>query len=570
MAFPVNNSSSGASLTATEEFFLVKGGRYVVTAGLASGTIGTATIQYLDASGAWVDYTNSDGTLPYQGIINVPQSGYVRWEISGGVSPVVDVDFAQQRTADLTGDPTDVGGVDGEGGGITNPTAFKTELGLENVDNTSDLNKPISTATQAALDGKINVPWEIPDCLACWDMFDVVTASSKVTQYNDRTGNGKHATQSNASLQHAVTETANQPVGGAGAGYTITGGLAVNFQAMTVIGIFRTFIGSQAFGGQSGMFFRVAGTSPGIYWGEYNNFEYGRGGGDYVVPLCLPPNGAPGFYAATYGTTESVYYNNGGRYIDSADTAGTGTLSYIWGTETSGNSGLPTPVIATLVFSRKLTRFEVAQIARYYGCDVPSQATHLMVTGSSTPAAYLASNYQAGVIAKLASKMGWQISAGGVNGTSMATTAAIAQAAMIPTPGHVNVWLVFMTSNDIASATGATATYETNLSQHMTRLRAADPTGLLVLVDMPPRKGSLSGGQTEAGYETDRQTLNAYAVTNKATLCDILISFNDSTTIGQQSDVDNTTYYNADKIHLTDLGHTELANLIAKGVRQYA
>ncbi len=37
-----------------------------------------------------------------------------------------------------------------------NATAFKTTLGLENVSNTSDANKPVSTAMQVALDGKAN------------------------------------------------------------------------------------------------------------------------------------------------------------------------------------------------------------------------------------------------------------------------------------------------------------------------------------------------------------------------------------------------------------------------------
>ena len=32
----------------------------------------------------------------------------------------------------------------------------KTDVGLGNVDNTSDLNKPISTATQTALDSKVD------------------------------------------------------------------------------------------------------------------------------------------------------------------------------------------------------------------------------------------------------------------------------------------------------------------------------------------------------------------------------------------------------------------------------
>lgn len=36
-----------------------------------------------------------------------------------------------------------------------------SDIGLSNVDNTSDLNKPISTATQTALDNKADI-WDIP------------------------------------------------------------------------------------------------------------------------------------------------------------------------------------------------------------------------------------------------------------------------------------------------------------------------------------------------------------------------------------------------------------------------
>lgn len=39
----------------------------------------------------------------------------------------------------------------------TNPSLVKGDIGLGNVDNTSDLNKPISTATQEALDNKANI-----------------------------------------------------------------------------------------------------------------------------------------------------------------------------------------------------------------------------------------------------------------------------------------------------------------------------------------------------------------------------------------------------------------------------
>ena len=46
--------------------------------------------------------------------------------------------------------------VNGKGDGITNPTAFKAALSLQNVSNTAPADLPVSTATQTALDLKYN------------------------------------------------------------------------------------------------------------------------------------------------------------------------------------------------------------------------------------------------------------------------------------------------------------------------------------------------------------------------------------------------------------------------------
>jgi hypothetical protein len=63
-------------------------------------------------------------------------------------------------TGNITGNSSNVTGtvaVANGGTGATTAAAARSSLGLGNVDNTSDLNKPISTATQAALDLKENL-----------------------------------------------------------------------------------------------------------------------------------------------------------------------------------------------------------------------------------------------------------------------------------------------------------------------------------------------------------------------------------------------------------------------------
>ncbi len=72
----------------------------------------------------------------------------------------------------------------------------KTAVGLSNVDNTSDLNKPISTATQTALDGK--------------------ASSSALTDHTSNTGNPHGVTKSQVGLGNADnTSDVNKPVSSA-------------------------------------------------------------------------------------------------------------------------------------------------------------------------------------------------------------------------------------------------------------------------------------------------------------------------------------------------------------------
>ena len=81
----------------------------------------------------------------------------------------------------------------------------KAQVGLGNVDNTSDLNKPISTATQTALDGKV-------DKLASANRVYITNSSSQQSAIEWSNGNAASTVavrDSNSQLGVALTPTAN-------------------------------------------------------------------------------------------------------------------------------------------------------------------------------------------------------------------------------------------------------------------------------------------------------------------------------------------------------------------------
>ena len=93
------------------------------------------------------DWTGGDGTKPSTGYIGA--SGIVALiadavDIRGPAGSAGSVDWG-----DIAGKPVVIAA------GATQ-TEAKTVISLENVDNTSDVNKPISTATQTALDNKVD------------------------------------------------------------------------------------------------------------------------------------------------------------------------------------------------------------------------------------------------------------------------------------------------------------------------------------------------------------------------------------------------------------------------------
>lgn len=134
-------------------------------------------------SGAWVNRTPSqfktDLTLVKAdvGLSNVDNTSDVDKPISSATSTALG--NKQASSAELTAiaalTPTNDDIIQRKGGAWTNRTAsqFKTDLalvkadvGLSNVDNTSDVNKPISSATSTALSGKQPIDQDLTDIAA--------------------------------------------------------------------------------------------------------------------------------------------------------------------------------------------------------------------------------------------------------------------------------------------------------------------------------------------------------------------------------------------------------------------
>jgi hypothetical protein len=121
----------------------------------ADKPVSTATQTALNAkqdtlvSGTNIKTVNSTSLL---GSGNIEISSSVAW---GGITGTLSTQTDLQSALDAK-EPTITAGTTGQyyRGDKSFQTLDKTAVGLGNVDNTSDANKPVSTATQTALDGK--------------------------------------------------------------------------------------------------------------------------------------------------------------------------------------------------------------------------------------------------------------------------------------------------------------------------------------------------------------------------------------------------------------------------------
>jgi len=118
--------------------------------GLVSLEIGTGTV--LSGTFAGIDWSNG----PYLIQTETDPTGGTNYSIPG-IAALNSVPYAlNAANAGIANSLAGTLAIPNGGTGATTATAAKASLGLENVDNTSDANKPVSTAAQTALSNKVD------------------------------------------------------------------------------------------------------------------------------------------------------------------------------------------------------------------------------------------------------------------------------------------------------------------------------------------------------------------------------------------------------------------------------
>lgn len=202
--------SADASKTAAESSATTASGAATTATTKASEASASATT----ASNAATTATTKAGEASNSATTATTKAGEASASASAANQAKLDAQAAAQQAAG-GGEPTIIAGNTGQywRGDKTWQTLNSAVVGLGNVDNTSDANKPVSTAQQAALDGK---------AAASHTHADATTSASGLMSGADKTklngvASGATANATDAQLRDRSTHTGSQAIS------TITG-----------------------------------------------------------------------------------------------------------------------------------------------------------------------------------------------------------------------------------------------------------------------------------------------------------------------------------------------------------
>jgi len=300
-----------------------------------------------------------------------------------------------------------------------------------------------------------------------------------------------------------------------------------------------------------------------LWWktGFTTGCKMDRLGGEIYGPTTT---GAIGAYDANgsllafcFGASTSSIYNGYKTVSLAARTAGSSTVDRFFDYDVNAVP-FRWPVKHVLYFNRQLTSAEVDQLRTW--SDMPVKDTVLSTFGDSIAAGETPSSQPYSFIKQLCTARGWTLAHGSVNGGTttaiLATSASVINASY--TAGKTNRLILHVGSNDLA-ANMSSATFLANLATFYTARKALSTDWDVAVCTVPPRNQTFTGTDA-AGYAAVRATVNAaLQAAAPGTYFDRLIDFESDAILGPDATADNTTWFNADKIHPHQNGHNRMA-----------
>ena len=242
------------------------------------------------------------------------------------------------------------------------------------------------------------------------------------------------------------------------------------------------------------------------------------------------------------------------------------TAGGVLGRYTGGGFQLDGKIFEHGVWKRNLSGSEHGDVHDYFATRWPTilggGLTLVYCDGDSltagSPSANNGNSYPYQLLQSLGSS--YRVINAGVSGTQLNTMEGDASTRV---DGYKqatgNVCVAWGGTNDLFFGT-AVATVQTRYSTYCSSRQTAG--WRVVAVTMLPR----SDAGTPAGFETDRQTFNTWLRANYTTFADSLADIAADSRIGDDNDEQDTTYYNADLVHMNATGYGVVAGIVNTAV----
>jgi hypothetical protein len=251
---------------------------------------------------------------------------------------------------------------------INTPTGItKSDVGLANVNNTSDANKPVSTATQTALDAKLSLSGGTMTGSLILDADPTNSLGAATKQYVDAAVNNINVHEAVvAATTVSIGTTYNNGTSGVGATIAPAGNGLLALDGISLSVGNRVLVKNQTDAKQNGIYSVTAVGGPSATWLLTRTTDYDVVGevssGDFIFVKGGTVNANTGWIqtadVVTIGTNSITFtqFSGAGTY-----TAGTGltltgttfavdsTIATLTGTQTLTNKTLTAPTIATIL-----------------------------------------------------------------------------------------------------------------------------------------------------------------------------------------------------------------------------